>query len=198
MTPRHTLITLILVALLLAGCAATEAPIAVTSEAGAPSPKAPAATASPALVEPTAQPPPAGPYPGGAEAAPPAASPYPGALPNQPTQQCSGAMEPQDGLALEAGAPLAFTWEAQAGAVSYRVDVIPPAGELLVLPATDTHVAAPPLSQPGVYLWSLTALDASGAPLCASAMRALTVGGPYPSPPSSSGMEEEPERPPSG
>ncbi|MDD2695201.1 MAG: hypothetical protein PHD58_04690 [Anaerolineales bacterium] len=195
---RHSLITLILAAQFLTGCAATEAPVMATSEAGAPSPKAPAATASPALVEPTAQPPPAGPYPDGAEAALPPVSPYPGALPNQPTQQCSGAMEPQDGLALEAEAPLTFTWEAQAGAVSYRVEVIPPAGELLVLPATETQVAAPPLSQPGVYLWSLIALDASGAPLCASAMRAFTVAGPYPSPPSSSGMKEEPERPPSG
>lgn len=198
MTHRPLLTPLLLATILLWGCSPSQAtspasivtddPLAAT-QAGAYPPSSEGLLPSPL---------PASPYPGANQAPQPPTSPYPGGESIQAAPSCSGDLEPQDGMALEVGAAPTFSWQPQAGAGSYQIEIVPPAGELIRLQANQTQVTSPALDIPGIYLWNLTALDASGAALCASSMRAFTVSGPYPYPASATEQDGSQERPPGG
>lgn len=101
---------------------------------------------------------------------------------------CFSLQAPPDGALINASGLVTFTWEPQEGAVSYKIVFTSPGGAQNTLVTTTTSLSnfidIFPLG--GIYSWQVTALDASGQPICTASAFAFSK-------PASPGFQPPPE-----
>lgn len=89
---------------------------------------------------------------------------------------CFSLLAPPDGALINASGLVTFTWEAQEGAVSYKIVFTSPGGAQNTLITTNTELSnfidIFPLG--GVYSWEVTALDSNGQPICTASAFAFS------------------------
>ena len=114
-------------------------------------------------------------------AAQPTATPTPVPPPVDPTftptpvtssqaTACLSLLTPENNAVLNSFGTVIFSWETQVGAEKYRLSIISASGAQNIFETASDHLKLyiESLQGGGYYSWSVTVLDASGAPVCTS------------------------------
>jgi hypothetical protein len=96
--------------------------------------------------------------------------PSPSGTPTVTSLPCLTLIFPENGSDLPAEGLISFLWNDQPGASSYRLEILPPGGEMVTFTTTATlrNQYAEALPWGGAHQWQVVALDASGKAICTS------------------------------
>jgi hypothetical protein len=86
------------------------------------------------------------------------------------TLPCLKLIFPENGSDLPRQGLISFLWDEQPGAASYRLEILPPGGEMVTFTTTATlrNQYAEALPWGGAHTWQVAALDANGKTICTS------------------------------
>jgi hypothetical protein len=89
---------------------------------------------------------------------------------------CFALISPEDGASLPELGRISFTWEAQVGAIGYRLEITTPDGNPMTYDTENTgfDLYLDTLHWGGEYNWQVTALDAQGDEVCLAGPLAFT------------------------
>ena len=97
-------------------------------------------------------------------------TPTPSGTPTDTPVPCLKLIFPENGSDLPREGLITFLWDDQPGASSYRLEIIPPGGKMVVFILTEPmrNQYAESLPWGGEHKWQVVALDANGKTICTS------------------------------